>query len=316
MNIEEFALKALRKVVGKRSVYKHLPLDYTQQAAADLIFNYLSSDKPCMIARFGCTELWAVINYIGLANGKNRFDKYLRFIRGENVFFEWNEGERRSMQNLSGFFPPDDEHLNRFSQLMLECMPNIDILASWLEHEVLFIDLIQTAKRVDLMDLEPYSAPNPWSRILKGKNVLVVHPFADSIRKQYERREKLFQNPDVLPEFNLLTVKAVQSIASNPVEYADWFAALESMQEQIAQLDFDVAIIGCGAYGMPLASFVKNIGKKAIHIGGATQLLFGITGKRWDTREHITQIINEYWVRPDINETPLRSEIIEDGCYW
>ncbi|MDR1681932.1 MAG: hypothetical protein LBS25_00870 [Candidatus Symbiothrix sp.] len=61
--MEELILKTLRKIVGKRPVYKRLPLDYTQQAAADLIFNYLSSDKPCMIARFGCVELWTVINF-------------------------------------------------------------------------------------------------------------------------------------------------------------------------------------------------------------------------------------------------------------
>ncbi|WP_274095727.1 hypothetical protein [Riemerella anatipestifer] len=40
-----------------------------------------------------------------------------------------------------------------------------------------------------------------------------------------------------------------------------WFDALEDMKNKIDLVDFDVAIIGCGAYGLPLASYIKNKGK-------------------------------------------------------
>jgi hypothetical protein len=36
-------------------------------------------------------------------------------------------------------------------------------------------------------------------------------------------------------------------------------------------LEFDVALIGAGAYGLPLAACVKRLGKKAIHMGGVTK---------------------------------------------
>ena len=36
---------------------------------------------------------------------------------------------------------------------------------------------------------------------------------------------------------------------------------------------------------MPLAAFIKSIGKKAVHLGGSTQILFGIKGERWDERD-------------------------------
>ena len=55
---------------------------------------------------------------------------------------------------------------------------------------------------------------------------------------------------------------------------------------------FDVAIIGCGAYGMPLAAMLKQAGKQAIHLGGATQLLFGIKGKRWEEIKTIPHLID------------------------
>jgi glycerol-3-phosphate dehydrogenase len=51
--------------------------------------------------------------------------------------------------------------------------------------------------------------------------------------------------------------------------------------------DYDVALIGCGAYGLPLASHVKRKGKQSIHLGGGLQLLFGIKGKRWDDNPEV-----------------------------
>ena len=45
------------------------------------------------------------------------------------------------------------------------------------------------------------------------------------------------------------------------------------MEDGIAEIDFEVALIGCGAYGLPLAAHVKRLGKKAVHLGGATQNL-------------------------------------------
>jgi hypothetical protein len=88
------------------------------------------------------------------------------------------------------------------------------------------------------------------------------------------------------------------------------------MEEQIGQADFDIAIIGCGAYGFPLAAHVKRMGKKAVHLGGATQILFGIRGKRWDSLPAIAQLMNEHWVRPHFSEIPPGGDAVEDGCYW
>ena len=80
---------------------------------------------------------------------------------------------------------------------------------------------------------------------------------------------------------------------------------------------FDIAIIGCGAYGFPLASFIKNLGKQAIHLGGVTQLLFGIKGKRWEEWKHYTELRKnngENWIFA--NEIPEDYKKIEGGCYW
>ena len=59
------------------------------------------------------------------------------------------------------------------------------------------------------------------------------------------------------------------------------------------------------------------MGKKAIHLGGATQILFGIKGKRWEERsKYISSLMNEHWVRPSSNEQIKNMKKIEEGCYW
>ena len=88
------------------------------------------------------------------------------------------------------------------------------------------------------------------------------------------------------------------------------------MRDQIAKTEFDVAILGCGAYGFPLAAHVKRLGKQSVHLGGATQILFGIKGRRWDTHDVISGLYNDYWVRPLPSETPAGHQSVEEGCYW
>jgi len=311
--IRRFIYKCLRKVFKIGTKRKYLKIEFTEQKASDLIYDFLAKDTPCMIARFGSTELGCVINYLGLSP-KNMLNR-LKSIRDENIYFEWSQSTKESMENNAGFFPVDDENLEKYSKLMLDCIPNIDILGSWLSNETIIKDKIK-AEIVKLRDLEPYYHKNPWSRVLKGKKVLVVHPFSQSIKKQYLRREKLFENKEVLPEFELETITAVQSIAGNNCGYKDWFEAFEIMKNEIKRKEYDIAIIGCGAYGFPLASFVKLQGKKAVHLGGATQILFGIKGGRWDEHDIISKLYNEYWIRPNKEETPSNNKKVENGCYW
>ena len=108
----------------------------------------------------------------------------------------------------------------------------------------------------------------------------------------------------MLPPFHLQTFRSVQSLAGIQTPFKDWFEAYKFMCEGIAKIDFDVAIVGCGAYGLPIGSFIKGeLKKTAIHLGSATQILFGIKGKRWDDipffRDHL---YNEHWTRPSEDE--------------
>lgn len=270
-----------------------------------------------MISKFGTVELGNLLCFQLNERGLELHD-YWNYLRGRYSIFR--EESLKALCNQAGFFSPNlMEDGYRWYKLTLDDMQQIDILGSYLKNEDFFKDYLHCQKvNLDAM-YAPFMWEHPWTIVLKGKKVLVVHPFVDSIRKQYEtNRERLFANPEVLPEFaDLVTVKAVQSIAHNKVPYHDWFEALEHMEQEIASKDFDIALIGCGAYGMNLAAYVKRMGKQAVHLAGWTQMLFGVYGSRWvNDQPQYSKFINEYWIRPDESERPSGAEKIENGCYW
>lgn len=287
------------------------------QQANDLVYKTLSEGKPCMISKFGTTELNAVVTNL-VTSGPLTGDVLKSYFKGDLQTLSRIRSIRQ-LHFLSGFFPLSQDYGQMFCERVLKDIPEIDILGSYIENEK-YVSPFMHCKRINL---DGYYAPflwkDPWTKYLKGKKVLVIHPFVDSIKYQYENnRERLFEDPDVLPEFReLILVKAVQSIAGTQTEYKDWFEALHHMEDEISQLDFDIALIGCGAYGMSLAAHVKRMGKQAVHLAGWTQMLFGIYGNRWlQDQPAYSRFINDFWIRPMESEKPKGADKVEGGCYW
>ena len=288
----------------------------TGQEANDLIRSLLQSENPCMIARFGKTEIEAVM----AARYQNRFifpwTRLYQIISLDVPYKGWKRIATK-LCNLSGVFPADEDTLHKFADTYVSTMPAIDIIGSWLHAERLLADIMPSVKRVPLGDIAPFFVENPWTQVLAGKRVLVIHPFESSIKKQYSKRHFVFADSNVLPDFDLITLRAAQTLGGRrDLPFCSWFDALASMKEKIDDTKFDIAIIGAGAYGLPLAAHVKSIGKKAVHLGGSSQLLFGIYGKRWEDNPRIKSLINEHWIRPLDADRIDGLEKIENGCYW
>jgi hypothetical protein len=248
------AKRANMAIRGKK--FSTLPkgsFHFTGQQASNIIKLKLSQDKPVFIARFGFVELDCTVAYLNKERPflKNSFD----FIRGEMGFF-WEEKVFEHMSVNAGFFPTTKPMVEKFCHLMLKEAEQVDILGSWLKAEKFVNEKISHVIKIPISDIEPYLHQDPWSEVLEGKRVLVIHPFVDSIRSQYNNKSNLFADKRVLPDFDLKTIKAVQSIANNQTPFSNWFVALEHMKEEVLKTDFDIAIIGCGAYGFPLGAFV------------------------------------------------------------
>jgi hypothetical protein len=292
------------------------------------IYNLLSQNRPSMISRFGTVELNCINNYLCVQN-KNKIRGAVEFITDNTHTPWWNTDHFKYLELNAGVFPASIETSEEFSRIYLEDIPLIDVLGSFQYYEK-YMPLSDKVYKAQLETLYPFFVENPWTKILEGLNVLVVHPFEDTIKKQYLNRDKLFNNIDILPSFNLLTFKAVQSSANNQTNFKNWFEALEFMKNKIEGIDFDIALLGCGAYGLPLAAHVKRLGKKSVHLGGGLQLLFGIKGKRWESQykdsweyrpgmsisTNYNKLFNDYWTRPSEDERPEKLEKIENGCYW
>lgn len=325
--IKIITLKVLRKIYGK--LFKPKSTTYDRgitdpDKASEQIYNLLASGKPCMIARYGAFELASVVNCLGVKNAQH---SCLKYISGKSPQWWWNKRLMKFMQSNAGFFPSTEENLMKFGEMMVEDSKQLDILGSWLPDEKTMITSFNlNLTKVTLLALEPYWSKNPWSRILDGKKVLVIHPFASLIEKQYnEKREILFADKRVLPKFELKTIKAVQSIGGD-CEFSDWFEALDYMKKQMDATDYDIVLLGCGAYGFPLAAHAKRMGKQSVHLGGALQLLFGIRGKRWDNPNYGIQefgkqntyktLFNDSWIYPSASYIPSNAKQVEGGCYW
>ena len=295
----------LKKTLVK--VYKNIrfKLDYSgmelmQEEDGNLyIASLLKADKSFMVGRFGAVEMRCVSRWMARMN--------------------YTVQELSQAKDAAGIFPNTPDIINQFCEVYTESMKDCDVLGVWevVGEKKAISKYCKNVVLIPSRSIEPYYFEEPWSRYLSEKKVLIVHPFADTIKSQILQRNLIWPHKDILPEFrNVSFVKSVQSNAGADSGFDNWFNALDYMKSEIAKKDFDVAIVGAGAYGFPLCSFIKSIGKQAIQMSGATQILFGIKGKRWDSHPVISEFYNDAWVRPSKNETPPEITKVEGGSYW
>lgn len=267
------------------------------------IVKLVRNNKPFMVGRYGTSEGRALVEYHQIKLGMRK---------------DYTERTKKFLCVNAGFFPNTTEAINRWGRLMTELSPQCDVLG--------VMNFYCEGWVVENLCPEAILMPNGgigsgrqgYTYCLKGKKVLVIHPMTKTIKKQYENhREEIFPATNMLPEFELITYKAVNTQADEvDIRFNDWFEALDYMTEEISKIDFDIALIGCGAYGFPLAARIKKMGKSAIHMGGAVQYLFGIKNARSDSNTSISSMYTDAWVYPDESERPKGAEKVEGGCYW
>ena len=307
---------AVRHTLRKKSRFfkKHIPYckrkRLTEDQASEKIAEALRSDKPFMAGRIGYFEMAAMRMFEFRI--KKKYQMTMDYI-----------------YNSAGFFPNDIRLGKRFTDCMIDAMRHTDVYACNNEFlENWFIDqyLPKESDAVTTFRIfEQYSLKKPWTSALAGKKVLVVTPFTDSVEQQYAKREKIWPGTDILPEFTLLTYRSLMTIGDMKDDrFADWFEGLEFMKKEILAMDFDVALIACGAYGYALASEVKKAGKQAVCMGGVLQILFGILGRRWDgwrfggiekMEPKLKPYYNENWTYP-IEDRPGEADKLEYAQYW
>lgn len=248
-------------------------------------------------------------------------------MRGKTEQYNYPFILKKKISDLSGVFPTDDNSIKKFSYIYSQALQAADVLGVRTDPEEIKFRSLESKiidgyklnpTFVNLNCLSPLTSVDPWTAYLGSKKVLIIHPFVESMKRQLKKRTILFKNPLFTKDFNPSFIKAVQSLADNKssIRYKSWFAALEFMKGEIHKHDFDIALIGAGAYGLPLAYECSKLGKKAIHVGGALQLFFGIKGKRFIENTETLKLINRHWIFPLKEEIPVGADKVENGCYW
>lgn len=236
-----------------------------------------------------------------------------------------------SLYNAGIYTNENDVTLDKiklFCKYYNDAILNTDILSCFDSKDMYSIQNFYCSKyslsKIHSRSLEPFYAIQynlkPWTHSLINKKLLIIHPFVESFQKQRDNKFQMFKHTKLfLDKQHIIYYKSFQTIAGNHL-HSDWKETFDIMCKDISNLDFDIALLGCGGYGLPLCNFIKkDLNKKSIYIGGGLQLLFGIMGKRWENNPMWKTIISEnntQFIKPSENELCSNLHTIENGCYW
>ena len=145
----------------------------------------------------------------------------------------------------------------------------------------------------------------------KNKKILIISPFSESIKYQTkENRINNLINNYTFPDFTLLTYDTPITYNKNKsdldfISTNNFLEQCELMENEIKNIDFDIALLSCASYANCLGSFISTtMNKKAIYIGGVLNVLFNIYGGRYN---------NDYY--NSINNLEYRITAIEKEKY-
>ena len=235
--------------------------------------------------------------------------------------------ELRELENNAGIFTKDIDSLSKYTQMLIESYNHCTIIAEWEQTGKVFTHTGSgqqfIAKRtpktpkIDARSLEPYYFKENWMPALKGKKILIVHPFVKTFKKQVPKLKEIFPGKSWFEDCEFQFVEPPLTLAGNHQD-KDWQDHLNPFLESLRELkNFDIAFVAAGGYGMLISNFIfKNLDRSVIYVGGALQIFFGVIGKRWFDNKDILKIMNDNWIRPDKEDKPDNFKNVEKGCYW
>jgi hypothetical protein len=279
-----------------------------QQSSQQLIKQLFLKNEPFFIGRIAGVELQTVYNLL--------YDNMHAI--PNNV---------KELENNAGIKINDHKSLLHYIDRLIDSYKHCTYIAEWEETGPVFTATGKGQKLIQIRtphipklharNLEPYYFKDSWMSDMKGKRVLIVHPFIKTIEKQIHHLHKIFPDQSWFEECTFTFIKPPMTLAGNH-EGKDWQEHYNTFLEILStQSDFDIALVAAGGYGMLLSDFIfTELKKSVMYIGGALQLFFGIIGKRWFDNNEILEMMNDNWIRPDNEDKPANFVKVEKGCYW
>jgi len=282
---------------------------YTFDNSNKIIISLILSNKPFTICRLG----------IGAETHLSYIYKKYNIVDTKSLY---------TLSNNAGIYETENkiDIIELYIKKYIESIENSDSLAIFENNIIEEQNYLRNknSKLIHSRSIEPfyYSMKNikPWSHYLVNKKVLIINPFVETMKSQINEDFKMFEDEErniFKKEQKFVFYKSYQTSGGNYI-HKNWKETFDLMCNDIKEIEFDIALLGCGGYGLPLCNYIKKeLSKSAIYIGGGIQLMFGIMGKRWETREEWKILMkNSKFVRPNIEETIKNKDKIENGCYW
>jgi hypothetical protein len=140
-----------------------------------------------------------------------------------------------------------------------------------------------------------------FEKSLAGRRVLVASPFGKSILANWGNRAS-FLRDFRYPDFEMKVLDTPITYAGLPREmypHSDWLETLGYLKNEMEKFDFEIALLSCGSYAMPLGLHARDVmKKKAVYVGGILQLFFGVIGRRYENPFFLDVINKEAYIRP------------------
>ena len=235
------------------------------------------------------------------------------------------------IKNNAGIQLSGLQSIIKYSDMYLSAFENCEMFAGW-EIQGNQVKQMQTSYNYILQnyasnkqiiwalnfDIFHYIYNQPWTFALKGKKILLISCFEESLKKQIPIREKIYDGVDLFPECVFEILKPPMTNANNPSEEFDVELIRFYEKLNVVKNQYDVALVSAGGYSTIICNHIFNSGKSAIQVSGVLQMYFGILGKRWlKERKDVVQLfMNEHWTKPLETEKPPNWENVEGGCYW
>ncbi len=222
------------------------------------------------------------------------------------------------LKTNAGFYPRSKNDLFKFAIENSLALSNSSVVAYWdskFQYE-LFEHIGIQKSLVTLKYLEPFTVACDWLSSI-NRPVCVISPFVDTMKSQLDNIIKIHTEVDLSRvDFKFVKAPLTNGLYKDSTFNPSWFDRLDELEYAATCSQSRIALIGAGSYGLPLAERLRRRGFVSIVCGGALQLLFGISGRRWQEREDYQKIINSNWVKPSDSEKPIGYEKVEGGCYW
>jgi len=235
------------------------------------------------------------------------------------------------MKNNAGIFINSENLLNLYSKMCFQSFQRAKLVLGWAPWDRVFPITVEPHKYIhsilrkkransiyaEVLSIFNYVHNNPWTTALRGKRVLLISAFVESIKNKVDVREKIY-GVDLFPECEFVFLKPPQTQGNNPSrifieEFRDFTKEIDAIKQT-----FDVALVSCGGYGNLVCDYIYGVGKSAILVGGVLQMYFGVYGSRWlrENKDILTLYMNKYWSRPTESERPSNYANIEGACYF